>query len=158
MNAGGHENCAMAATSSAFQIALLPWSTTGSLLSGVLSVSKRPATEEKHVKSDEEIMEILEAFDGPAVPVTPAGWPTARRTPWPTGPEPPAPCSHQAAGAVDRPVPGQGRGLGETCKAKVRADIAHDKLVVLRYLGSERATRRAVASAYETYRQRGSPG
>jgi len=32
-------------------------STSGALLPGVLSVSKHPATEEKHVKSDEEIME-----------------------------------------------------------------------------------------------------
>ena len=38
-------------------------STTGALLLGVLSVLKHPTTEEEHVKSDEEIMEILEAFD-----------------------------------------------------------------------------------------------
>ena len=32
-------------------------------LLGVLSVLKHPVPEEGHVKSDEEIMEILEAFD-----------------------------------------------------------------------------------------------
>ena len=33
------------------------------LLPGVMSVLEHPSTEEKHVKSDEEIMQILEAFD-----------------------------------------------------------------------------------------------
>src|SRR5260370_5237916 len=62
--AGGHENCLLADTRSAFPIDRCPGgSTTGALLLGVLSVLKHPTTEEEHVKSDEEIMEILEAFD-----------------------------------------------------------------------------------------------
>ena len=49
----------MAATRSAFPIdRCCGGSTTAALLPGVLSVLKHPATEEKHVKSDEEIMEI----------------------------------------------------------------------------------------------------
>ena len=40
----------------------------------------------------------------------------------------------------------------EASKGKVRADIAHDKLVALGCLGSERTTRRAVAAAKKAYR------
>src|ERR1700722_18586407 len=62
--AGGQENCPLADTRSAFPIdRCLGGSTTGAILLGVLSVLKHPTTEEEHVKSDEEIMEILEAFD-----------------------------------------------------------------------------------------------
>src|SRR3984957_1502309 len=62
--AGGQENCPLADTRSAFPIdRCLGGSTTGALLLGVLSVLKHPTSEEEHVKSDEEIMEILEAFD-----------------------------------------------------------------------------------------------
>ena len=54
----------MAATRSAFPIDRCPGgSTAGAILPGVLSMSMHPATKEKHVKSDEERMEILEAFD-----------------------------------------------------------------------------------------------
>ena len=70
---------------------MLRGSTAGALLPGVLSVPKHPATEEKHVKSDEEIMEILEAFDltrsfrdagelAGCSPNTVAHWVTARDT------------------------------------------------------------------------------
>mgnify|MGYP003608967182 CR=1 FL=1 len=52
----------------------------------------------------------------------------------------------------------------EGSKGKVRADIAHDKLLALGYTGSERTTRRAVAKAKKAYRsgttrvhRRGSP-
>jgi hypothetical protein len=38
-------------------------STTGVPLVGLLSVFQHPAPEEGHVKSDEEIMEVLEAFN-----------------------------------------------------------------------------------------------
>src|SRR3984957_5642926 len=59
--AGGQENCPLADTRSAFPIdRCLGGSTTGALLLGVLSVLKHPTTEEEHVRSDEEIMEILE--------------------------------------------------------------------------------------------------
>jgi hypothetical protein len=37
-------------------------------------------------------------------------------------------------------------------KGKIRADVAHDKLVALGYTGSERTTRRAVAEAKAAYR------
>lgn len=40
----------------------------------------------------------------------------------------------------------------ERSKGKVRADVAHDKLVALGYAGSERTTRRAVATVKAAYR------
>ena len=40
----------------------------------------------------------------------------------------------------------------EHSKGKVRADVAHDKLVALGYTGSERTTRRAVATVKTAYR------
>ena len=40
----------------------------------------------------------------------------------------------------------------ESSKGKIRADVAHDKLVVLGYTGSGRTTRRAVAAAKKAYR------
>ncbi len=40
----------------------------------------------------------------------------------------------------------------ERSKGKVRADVAHDKLVALGYAGSERTTRRAVAAVKAAYR------
>ncbi len=40
----------------------------------------------------------------------------------------------------------------EASKGKVRADVAHDKLVAMGYAGSERTTRRAVATAKLAYR------
>ena len=39
----------------------------------------------------------------------------------------------------------------EASKGKVRADVAHDKLVALGYAGSERTTRRAVAAARKSW-------
>ncbi len=59
----------MAATRSAFPIDRCPGgSTAGALLPVVLSVLEHPATEEKHVKSDEEIiaMRVLAHFARPA--------------------------------------------------------------------------------------------
>lgn len=41
----------------------------------------------------------------------------------------------------------------ETSRGKVRADIAHDKLLALGFKGSERTTRRAVAVAKKNWRQ-----
>lgn len=41
----------------------------------------------------------------------------------------------------------------EQSKGKVRADVAHDKLVAIGYLGSERTTRRSVADAKRQWRQ-----
>jgi len=40
----------------------------------------------------------------------------------------------------------------ERSKGKVRADVAHDKLVALGYTGSERTSRRAVATVKQSYR------
>jgi transposase len=40
----------------------------------------------------------------------------------------------------------------ERSKGKVRADVAHEKLVALGYIGSERTTRRAVAAVKQAYR------
>lgn len=40
----------------------------------------------------------------------------------------------------------------ERSKGKVRADVAHEKLVALGYTGSERTTRRAVAKVKQSYR------
>jgi hypothetical protein len=121
----------------------------------VLSVSKHPATEEKHVKSDEEIMEILEAFDltrsfrdagelAGCSPNTVAHWVGARD-------------AGSLAAAARReqlidPFLIKVEEWVEASRAKVRADIAHDKLVALGYGGSERTTRRAVAAAKKAYR------
>ena len=102
------------------------------------------------MKSDEEIMEILEAFDltrsfrdagdlAACSPNTVAHWVAARD-----------------AGTLE--VPARRDQLidpflakveewVEASNAKIRADIAHDKLVALGYTGSERTTRRAVAAA-----------
>ncbi|MGH9126279.1 MAG: hypothetical protein ACRDZ8_16365 [Acidimicrobiales bacterium] len=40
----------------------------------------------------------------------------------------------------------------ELSKGRIRADVAHDKLVAMGYVGSERTTRRAVAEARRAYR------
>lgn len=40
----------------------------------------------------------------------------------------------------------------ERSKGKIRADEAHEKLVALGYTGSERTTRRAVATVKQAYR------
>jgi len=107
------------------------------------------------VKSDEEIMEILEAFDltrsfrdagelAGCSPNTVVHWVTAR-----------------AAGALAAPARREQlidpfliklEEWVEASKAKIRADIAHDKLVDMGYAGSERTTRRAVATAKLAYR------
>jgi len=114
-----------------------------------------PTTEEKHVKSDEEIMEILEAFDltrslrdagelAGCSPNTVAHWVMERD-----------------AGTLEAPARRDQlidpflvkvEEWVEASKAKIRADVAHDKLVALGYTGSERTTRRAVASAKKAYR------
>ena len=106
------------------------------------------------MKSDWEIMEILEAFDltrsfrdagelARCSPNTVAHWVAVRD-------------------GVAVPV-ASGRGLlidpyldkveewVEASKGKIRADVAHDKLVLLAYTGSGRTTRRAVAAAKKAY-------
>ena len=110
------------------------------------------------MKKAEEVMEILEAFDltgslrAAAELVgcdrkTVAHWVEAR----------------DAAGGglslASRPRPARGAfdakvvELVERSRGKIRADKAHEKLVAMGYLGSERTTRRAVAEAKRRWRQ-----
>jgi hypothetical protein len=103
------------------------------------------------VKHREEIMQILEAFDltrsyrdagelAGCSPNTVALW-VARRD-----------GGELTASTVSRPqlidefLPKLEEWM-EASEGKVRADVAHDKLVVMGYTGSERTTRRAVACA-----------
>ena len=108
------------------------------------------------MKHAEEIMNILEAYDltrsysaaaelAGCDPKTVAGW-VARRD-----------AGELARGAVARArlIDGFVEKLEEWMEAsagRVRADVAHDKLVAMGYQGSERSTRRAVAGARSEYR------
>lgn len=106
------------------------------------------------MKSDEEIMEILEAFDltrsfrdagelAACSPNTVAHWVAARDT---GALDVPARRDH----LID-PFLAKVEEWVEASNAKIRADIAHDKLVALGYTGSERTTRRAVAAAKKAH-------
>jgi transposase len=108
------------------------------------------------VKHGKEIMNILEAFDltrsfsaaaelAGCDPKTVAYWVDRR----------------DAGGLAGRPAPRERlidpfvEKLEEWMEAshgKIRADVAHDKLVAMGYEGSERTTRRAVAGARGAYR------
>jgi hypothetical protein len=106
------------------------------------------------VKSDEEIMEILEAFDLCRTYRAAAAL---------------AGCDHhtvahyvelRAQGIAPEPAPRERlvdaffdkiAEWVERSKGRIRADVAHDKLRILGYEGSERSTRRAVAEAKESY-------
>lgn len=111
---------------------------------------KRPSTPKRdYLKSAEEIMQMLEAFD-----LTGSLRDAAEL----------AGCSHHTVGRQvaardagtlsDRPLsrpqlideflPKLEEWM-ERSRGKIRADVAHDKLVTLGYGGSERTTRRAVA-------------
>jgi transposase len=108
------------------------------------------------VKHAEEIMNILEAFDltcsytaagelAGCDPKTVAYW-VGRRD---AGALSPAPVVR------DRLIDEYAEKLEEWMEAsrgKIRADVAHDKLVAMGYVGSERTTRRAVAEARRAYR------
>jgi transposase len=118
-------------------------------------VLKHPATEEEHVKSDEEIMEILEAFDltrsfrdaaelAGCSPNTVAVWVAKREL----GELSSVPARRDQL--ID-PYLEKIEEWVDQSKGKVRADVAHDKLVALGYPGSERTTRRAVAKAKKTW-------
>jgi hypothetical protein len=109
------------------------------------------------VKSAEEIMEILEAYD-----LTGSLRDAAEL----------AGCSHHTVASLvaarDRGELTPGRPMQrdmladpyrekleewvDRSRGKVRADVAHDKLIALGYTGSERTTRRAVAEAKTAYR------
>jgi len=56
------------------------------------------------------------------------------------------------AGAADRFLCGQVEEWVDRSKGKLRADVAHDKLVALGYVGSERTSRRAVAAVKAHHR------
>jgi transposase len=121
-----------------------------------LAVLTRRRPEEGPLKSDEEIMEILEAFD-----LTESLRDAAEL----------ADCSHntvahfvalrEAGGLTDLPaarpqlvdeyLPKVEEWM-ERSKGKIRGDVAHDKLVAMGYLGSERTTRRAVAAVRKNYK------
>jgi transposase len=114
--------------------------------------------EEAGLKSSEEVMEILEAFDltgtlrGAAALVgcdhkTVAHWVRARE---------------QAGGGLPAAVRPRPRVDAyaekieewvERSRGKIRADVAHQRLVAMGYVGSERTTRRAVARAKRAWRQ-----
>ncbi len=107
------------------------------------------------MKSDEEIMEILEAFDltrsfrdagelAGCSPNTVAHWVGARDD---GALEAPA----RRDQLID-PYLAKVEEWMEASHGKVRADVAHDKLVALGYTGSERTTRRAVAAAKKAHR------
>jgi transposase len=108
------------------------------------------------LKSAEEIMEILDAYD-------------LTRSFRDAGEL--AGCSHhtvkhyvekrESADRVDQPAArpqlidpylAKVEELVERSKGKVRADVVHDKLVALGYEGSDRTTRRAVAEVRKAYR------
>jgi transposase len=107
------------------------------------------------VKHREEVMQILEAFDltrsyrdagelAGCSPNTVEHW-VARRD-----------AGELTATTVQRPqlideFVGKLEEWMEASHGKVRADVAHDKLVAMGYEGSERTTRRAVATARKAY-------
>ena len=108
------------------------------------------------MKHAEEIMFILEAFDltqsyrdaGELAGVdhhTVAHWVGARAEGRLDGQAAPRP-------AIIDPYLDKVEEWVERSRAKVRADVAHDKLVALGYTGSERTTRRAVAAVKASYR------
>ena len=103
------------------------------------------------MKSAEEIMNILEAFDLTA---------SLRDAGELAGCSPNTVGHYVAARAAGRLVPGRSAArpsvideflpkleeLVERSRRKVRADVAHDKLVAMGFTGSERTTRRAAAA------------
>src|ERR1035441_3355053 len=117
-------------------------STTAALLLGLLGVSKHPVPEEEHMKSDEEIMEILEAFDltqsyrdaaelANCSPGTVARYVAARKEGRLTA------SPARRAQIIDDYLDKLEEWV-EASRAKVRADVVHDKLRALGYTGSER--------------------
>src|ERR687885_455750 len=113
--------------------------------------------EEAGLKSPEEVMEILEAFDATGTlrgaaelagcdHKTVAHWVRAREV---AGGGPPVavrprPRVDAFAEKVEEWV--------DRSRGKIRADVAHQRLVAMGYLGSERTTRRAVADAKRRWR------
>jgi transposase len=121
-------------------------------------LSSRRVEEAGWLKSSEEVMEILEAFDltgtlrGAAVLAgcdhkTVAHWVAAREE---VGGG--LGVSVRARPAVD-PFAEKIAEWVDRSRGKIRADRAHERLVAMGYLGSERTTRRAVARAKRAWRQ-----
>ena len=109
------------------------------------------------LKTPEEVMEILEAFDATGSlraaaelvgcdHKTVAHWVRAREQEGGGLPAPvrPRPRVDAFAEKIEEWV--------ERSRGKVRADVAHQKLVAMGYRGSERTTRRAVAAAKRRWR------
>ena len=107
-------------------------------------------------KSDREIMEILEAFDATGCAHSAAGLAgvdpkTVRRYV----------AKRDAGRPVDEPVQRPKlidpflpkiEELVEQSEGAVRADVVHERLVALGFIGDERTTRRAVATVKQSYR------
>ena len=109
------------------------------------------------MKSAEEIMEILEGFDLTA---------SYRDAAELAGCSPNTVARYVAAREAGTLVPGRAERrpsvidgflpkleeLVERSKGKIRADVAHDKIVAMGFAGSERSTRRAVAEIKKAWR------
>ena len=110
------------------------------------------------MKKPEEVMEILEAFDltgsfrkaaelAGCDHKTVGHWVRAREE---AGGGLPVPVRRRPArGGFEEKV----EELVDRSRGKIRADVAHEKLVAMGYLGSERTTRRAVAEAKRRWRR-----
>jgi transposase len=112
------------------------------------------------MKSAEEVMEILEAYDltgsfrQAAALVgcdhkTVAHWVAVREA---TGGAPPARARHRRP--VADPFQAKVDELVDRSRGQIGADQAHSKLLAMGYEGSERTTRRAVAEAKRRWRQK----
>ena len=123
----------------------------------MFGVESNHLPEEGLVKSDGEIMEILAAYDLTGSQRTAAEL---------VGCSHHTVAAHVAARDAGRPVgsparrPRQIDGFlekveewVEASKGRIRADIAHEKLLALGFGGSDRSTRRAVAEIKAAYRQ-----
>ncbi|MGZ4326742.1 MAG: IS21 family transposase [Solirubrobacteraceae bacterium] len=109
------------------------------------------------MKKSGEVMEILEAYDlagtlrGAAVLAgcdhkTVAHWVAQREQIGGSAPAPrPRPVMDGFAGKIDE--------LVDRSSGRIRADVAHAKLVALGYVGSERTTRRRVAESKRRWRR-----
>ena len=107
-------------------------------------------------KSGREIMEIFEAFD-----LTGTAWSAAQLTGYDAKTVARYVAVREAGGdplaktcrprLIDGFMP-KVEELADRSKGKIRADVAHRKLVVMGYRGSERSTRRAVAEVKGAWR------
>lgn len=106
-------------------------------------------------KSDREIMEILEAFDATgcahsAAPLAGVDPKTVRRYVDARDKGLPVDAPVRRPKLID-PFLGKVEELVETSEGAVRADVVHERLVVMGFTGDERTTRRAVATIKAAY-------